>query len=248
MVPGTPVSQTPALAQHLGVAEASTASAPNGGDSGSDRVGNNGRPSPLPGAAHGTGPSHVPGSSDTWEDVPLSLLRLESREQELNTQASKIRFGNFPAEVARNSTSDHLLSAILPTLLPRAGGVPNGSSTGAEGASSSGTNFLSVDAAAATLGPRTVNGYASQTPAGGVDGRNTGLKGKTKVAPVDEGLEGTDLFEGSSCCICFEKPKDAAFVPCGHRVCYGCGGVVHKQRGACPMCNKKIDIVLRLFG
>lgn len=229
------------------MAEAPPATAPNGADNGSERDGDNSPPPPLPGAAQESGPSLGAGIFDPWEDVPLSLLRLESREpQEPDTQASTVQFGNQPpVELERDVDP---FSTILSTLLPRAGGVPNRTSARAEEASSSGAVSSSTDAAVAAFGPNMVNGDALQAHTGGVNSAEADVKGKSKVVPVAHGAEGSDPSEGSSCCICFEKPKDAAFVPCGHRVCYGCGVVVHKQRGNCPMCNKKIDIVLRLFG
>lgn len=54
--------------------------------------------------------------------------------------------------------------------------------------------------------------------------------------------------EGANCCICFAKPKDAALVPCGHRMCFECGRKVRKERRRCPICNKSIGTVMRLFG
>lgn len=49
------------------------------------------------------------------------------------------------------------------------------------------------------------------------------------------------------CCVCAERRKGAAFIPCGHTFCRVCSRVLFKRRGNCPLCNAQIVQVLRIF-
>ncbi len=52
------------------------------------------------------------------------------------------------------------------------------------------------------------------------------------------------------CAICFERPQNAAAVPCGHAYfCFVCllnQFTNHREKG-CPFCREKIDKVVKLF-
>jgi hypothetical protein len=57
----------------------------------------------------------------------------------------------------------------------------------------------------------------------------------------------------SECCICFDAPIDAVFVPCGHQACcIACATLLAPRKGsmsrsACPICSAKIDMVVKTF-
>jgi hypothetical protein len=70
-------------------------------------------------------------------------------------------------------------------------------------------------------------------------------KEKTRSAARKTAVD--NFREDVDCCICFENPKDAALVPCGHQFCLHCSNLIHDKRGNCPLCNKKIESVLKLF-
>ncbi|XVF21042.1 hypothetical protein REPUB_Repub12eG0056300 [Reevesia pubescens] len=57
--------------------------------------------------------------------------------------------------------------------------------------------------------------------------------------------------EGGSCdwmcCVCMERKKGAAFIPCGHTLCRVCSKEVWLNRGSCPVCNRSILDILHLF-
>jgi hypothetical protein len=70
---------------------------------------------------------------------------------------------------------------------------------------------------------------------------------KEKTSPAARKAAMDNLREDVACCICFENPKNAALVPCGHRLCFDCSNLIHDRRGDCPLCNKRIESVLKLF-
>lgn len=49
------------------------------------------------------------------------------------------------------------------------------------------------------------------------------------------------------CCVCMERKKGAAFIPCGHTFCRVCSREVWVNRGSCPVCNRSILDILHLF-
>ncbi|CAL1407217.1 unnamed protein product [Linum trigynum] len=77
----------------------------------------------------------------------------------------------------------------------------------------------------------------------------------TKRRREDEPLEGvlaTDKKkeeEGgdSLCCVCMERDKGAAFIPCGHTFCRVCSRDLWAHRGCCPVCNRPILEILDIF-
>jgi hypothetical protein len=72
-------------------------------------------------------------------------------------------------------------------------------------------------------------------------------KAKEKPRPATRKAAVDNLREGVDCCICFENPRNAALVQCGHQFCLHCSSSIHDKRGDCPLCNKKIESVLKLF-
>nr|CAD1839540.1 unnamed protein product [Ananas comosus var. bracteatus] len=50
------------------------------------------------------------------------------------------------------------------------------------------------------------------------------------------------------CCVCMEgRRKRAAFIPCGHTFCRQCARELWLGRGSCPLCNRPVRDVLRIF-
>ncbi|KAL2652488.1 hypothetical protein R1flu_020616 [Riccia fluitans] len=49
------------------------------------------------------------------------------------------------------------------------------------------------------------------------------------------------------CCVCMVGKKGAAFIPCGHTFCRKCTRELRKGRGTCPLCNRKIQDVLKIY-
>ncbi|KAF4382716.1 hypothetical protein F8388_015544 [Cannabis sativa] len=49
------------------------------------------------------------------------------------------------------------------------------------------------------------------------------------------------------CCVCMERSKGAAFIPCGHTFCRVCSREMLINRGSCPICNRPILEVLDIF-
>ncbi|XP_016443784.1 uncharacterized protein LOC107769114 [Nicotiana tabacum] len=49
------------------------------------------------------------------------------------------------------------------------------------------------------------------------------------------------------CCVCMERNKGAAFIPCGHTYCRVCSREVWLNRGLCPLCNRSINEILNIF-
>nr|XP_016477050.1 PREDICTED: mitochondrial ubiquitin ligase activator of nfkb 1-like [Nicotiana tabacum] len=49
------------------------------------------------------------------------------------------------------------------------------------------------------------------------------------------------------CCVCMERNKGAAFIPCGHTYCRVCSRELWSGRGLCPLCNRSIYEILDIF-
>ncbi|KAF8016734.1 hypothetical protein BT93_H2070 [Corymbia citriodora subsp. variegata] len=49
------------------------------------------------------------------------------------------------------------------------------------------------------------------------------------------------------CCVCMDRNKGAAFIPCGHAFCRVCSRELWVNRGCCPICNRSILEILDLF-
>ncbi|KAK6918810.1 hypothetical protein RJ641_017232 [Dillenia turbinata] len=72
-----------------------------------------------------------------------------------------------------------------------------------------------------------------------------------------DGFDGVDLkmkksnYKGRSsdqlCCVCMERKKGAAFIPCGHTYCRVCSRELWLNRVSCPICNRSILEILDIF-
>lgn len=50
------------------------------------------------------------------------------------------------------------------------------------------------------------------------------------------------------CVICFANDQNSVFVPCGHiATCFECGSDYFKRTNECPICQKKVDMVIRTY-
>ncbi|KXS13956.1 hypothetical protein M427DRAFT_57967 [Gonapodya prolifera JEL478] len=63
------------------------------------------------------------------------------------------------------------------------------------------------------------------------------------------GGEGVSPARGNEhCVVCFDRPKQAVLVPCGHiALCTLCATNLHYKREKCPICRKYINQVVRTF-
>ncbi|KAJ0700967.1 putative transcription factor C2H2 family [Helianthus annuus] len=52
---------------------------------------------------------------------------------------------------------------------------------------------------------------------------------------------------GTLCCLCTERNKGAALIPCGHTYCRACSRGMWSKRKACPLCNRSITDVLEIL-
>ncbi|XP_022759875.1 uncharacterized protein LOC111306234 [Durio zibethinus] len=78
----------------------------------------------------------------------------------------------------------------------------------------------------------------------GVDWNNYKKKRKDNVVVHVEGGGGSCDW---MCCVCMERKKGAAFIPCGHTFCRVCSREVWLDRGSCPVCNRSILDILDIF-
>ncbi|XAR68133.1 hypothetical protein NMG60_11003156 [Bertholletia excelsa] len=69
-----------------------------------------------------------------------------------------------------------------------------------------------------------------------------------------EEMDGEDPGSGAGgrgidavCCVCMERSKGAAFIPCGHTYCRVCSRELWLNRGSCPLCNRQITEILDIF-
>ena len=62
----------------------------------------------------------------------------------------------------------------------------------------------------------------------------------------DEGEVVTEELD-PMCCVCMVGHKGAAFIPCGHAFCRKCCREVRRSIGSCPLCNRAIVDVLKLY-
>nr|XP_043626935.1 uncharacterized protein LOC122598401 [Erigeron canadensis] len=52
---------------------------------------------------------------------------------------------------------------------------------------------------------------------------------------------------GTLCCLCTERNKGAALIPCGHTYCRVCSRSMWSKQGLCPLCNCLIKEILEIF-
>jgi hypothetical protein len=73
---------------------------------------------------------------------------------------------------------------------------------------------------------------------------------------VDEAIEGdtrsvaeSSLASALSCVVCFERPREKAAIPCGHRcLCRVCADNFSCPGAKCPVCRTEIMMMCEIFG
>ncbi|KAI3870492.1 hypothetical protein MKX03_022685 [Papaver bracteatum] len=60
-------------------------------------------------------------------------------------------------------------------------------------------------------------------------------------------LAGGGGSNDAACCVCMERSKGAAFIPCGHTFCRVCCRDIWLNRGSCAICNRSIVEILDIF-
>lgn len=63
----------------------------------------------------------------------------------------------------------------------------------------------------------------------------------------NDGDENVETGKNYDCCVCMERHKGSAFIPCGHTFCRVCSRELYVQRGNCPICNGFILEILDIF-
>lgn len=66
-------------------------------------------------------------------------------------------------------------------------------------------------------------------------------------AQIEEEEEEEENGDNFDCCVCMERHKGSAFIPCGHTFCRLCSRELFVQRGNCPLCNGFIVEILDIF-
>lgn len=62
--------------------------------------------------------------------------------------------------------------------------------------------------------------------------------------PETESTESSKVYERNMCRVCFSRPYNVAFMPCGHvRTCTNCA----PKTTHCPECNREKERMLRVF-
>ena len=79
---------------------------------------------------------------------------------------------------------------------------------------------------------------ASTTPAAAAAPPATKAPQAPPAPPAPPAEEAVD-----ECPVCFDAARDAAFIPCGHRVCRACS----RQLTSCPVCRGRVERVLSLY-
>lgn len=97
-----------------------------------------------------------------------------------------------------------------------------------------------------------------QINVGPIDGMM--LKPLKSVVRLFEEIDGRDVVKvaaninnrggegiGTLCCLCTERNKGAALIPCGHTYCRVCSRAMWLKQGSCPLCNRSITEILEIF-
>ncbi|KAK2648959.1 hypothetical protein Ddye_016448 [Dipteronia dyeriana] len=81
------------------------------------------------------------------------------------------------------------------------------------------------------------------------DGDDWKQKKKNKEKKSDVAACGVGPVVGNDwlCCVCMERNKGAAFIPCGHAFCRVCSRELWINRGSCAVCNRSILQILDIF-
>ncbi|XP_043485201.1 E3 ubiquitin-protein ligase SP1-like [Leptopilina heterotoma] len=77
--------------------------------------------------------------------------------------------------------------------------------------------------------------------------RNDGV---ARVNPIESDETDEDDEGANNCCICRERERTHAFIPCGHKqICDICK-ITYNRMGisACPLCRKRIMCIVKIIG
>jgi Zinc finger, C3HC4 type (RING finger) len=74
-----------------------------------------------------------------------------------------------------------------------------------------------------------------------IDSDSSSNSDEVQTVPVDDG------DDSEACTVCMTAKIDTAFVPCGHISCCGRCAKKCEKHGACPICRKPIDSVMKTF-
>ena len=68
------------------------------------------------------------------------------------------------------------------------------------------------------------------------DDKGVSVESITKVDTVD-----TEISAVGLCSVCWERPRNCVFLPCGHiQCCFDCGVNIYVHGKGCPVCRKFI--------
>jgi len=68
------------------------------------------------------------------------------------------------------------------------------------------------------------------------------------AAGAGRGAEGGSAEEVPECCICLDREKSHAFLPCGHRcACMDCAAIFVAGSSLCPICRKRVEGSVQIF-
>ncbi|XP_020608118.1 RNA-binding protein MEX3B-like [Orbicella faveolata] len=187
------------------------------------------------GSSTGSGfdPAPAPPSPSIWGNVPSTRSMNEqapfTRSSSLNSQALNSAIGRpaSPHSAARRMKSDPLTGNFSPlsAFTPFTTQVTASSVSSIPATSSNGTISTSETNVVSTIG------FSATEEA---NNNNT--------SPLNKDMKKKD------CVICCESEVVAALVPCGHNLfCMECANRIKDENNSCPVCQKNIDQVLRIF-
>lgn len=188
------------------------------------------------GSSTGSGfdPAPAPLSPSIWGNVPSTRSMNEqapfTRSSSLNSQAMSSAIGRpvSPHSTARRMKSEPLSGTFSPL--------------------SAFTPFTTqTTSTASTIPATTSNGtLVSTSDSNGVStigfSAEEANNNNTTLGPLGKDMKKKD------CVICCESEVVAALVPCGHNLfCMECANRIKEENNSCPVCQKNIDQVLRIF-
>lgn len=189
------------------------------------------------GSSSGSGfdPAPAPPSPSIWGNVPSTRSMNEqapfTRSSSLNGQTLSSAIGRpaSPHTSARRMKSDPLTGNFSPlsAFTPFTTQVTASSVSSIPATSSNGTVSTSETNGVSTIG------FSSAEEAN---------NNNTTLSPLGKDIKKKD------CVICCESEVVAALVPCGHNLfCMECANRIKDENNSCPVCQKNIDHVLRIF-
>lgn len=105
-----------------------------------------------------------------------------------------------------------------------------------------------VSASAAATHPAPTGGAEGEPPSAGPSADAFEAQLPPELRRVVEATRAKieELEEGARCFICLERPKNAAFVPCGHQACRRCAENFRQKK--CAICRASVSGILALYG